>query len=46
MTTTYALQDFVGDMSELIDSQPDQEKLFDKGSSLPGKAYQQPGGHS
>jgi predicted metal-dependent enzyme (double-stranded beta helix superfamily) len=33
MTTKYALEDFVGDMSELIDSQPDQERLFDKGSA-------------
>ena len=36
MTTaalTYALEEFVGDMSRLVDEQPDQEKLFDIGSS-------------
>ena len=31
--TTYDLDQFVADMSELLDSQPDQAKLFDRGSA-------------
>ena len=30
--TTYDLDQFVADMTELIRSQPDQAKLFDRGS--------------
>ena len=35
MTTTvkYSLDEFVHDMSSLVDEQPDQERLFDLGSS-------------
>ena len=35
MTTTvkYTLDEFVHDMSSLVDEQPDQERLFDRGSS-------------
>jgi predicted metal-dependent enzyme (double-stranded beta helix superfamily) len=29
----YSLEEFVHDMSALVDEQPDQERLFDKGSS-------------
>ena len=29
----YSLEEFVHDMSGLVDEQPDQERLFDKGSS-------------
>lgn len=31
--TAYALEEFVHDMTELVKSQPDQERLFDVGSS-------------
>ena len=31
--TAYALKEFVHDMTELVKSQPDQERLFDVGSS-------------
>ena len=31
--TKYRLDEFIHDMTELVESQPDQEKLFDKGSS-------------
>ena len=30
--TTYDLAQFVADMNELLDSQPDEAKLFDRGS--------------
>ena len=32
-TTTYAFDEFVHDMTVLVDGQPDQERLFDLGSS-------------
>ena len=30
---TYSLDDFINDMSALVESQPDQAKLFDQGST-------------
>jgi len=30
--STYTLDQFIADMQELVDAQPDQQKLFDKGS--------------
>ena len=30
---TYTLEDFIHDMNELVDSEPDQAALFDRGSS-------------
>ncbi|MCE2459023.1 MAG: hypothetical protein J4G14_14610 [Dehalococcoidia bacterium] len=32
-TVKYALDEFIHDMSTLVDEQPDQERLFDRGSS-------------
>ena len=32
-TSTYALEEFIDDMTLLVESQPDQERLFDVGSS-------------
>ena len=32
-TVKYALDEFIHDMSALVDEQPDQERLFDRGSS-------------
>ena len=32
-TVKYSLEEFIHDMSRLVDEQPDQERLFDKGSS-------------
>ena len=32
-TTTYAFEEFVQDMTALVESQPDQDRLFDLGSS-------------
>ena len=32
-TLTYALEEFVHEMSKLVDEQPDQETLFDRGSA-------------
>ncbi|MCC7369165.1 MAG: hypothetical protein IT306_12120 [Chloroflexi bacterium] len=31
--STYTLDQFIADMQELVDAQPDQQKLFDKGSA-------------
>jgi predicted metal-dependent enzyme (double-stranded beta helix superfamily) len=31
--STYTLEQFIADMQELVDTQPDQEKLFDRGST-------------
>jgi predicted metal-dependent enzyme (double-stranded beta helix superfamily) len=39
----YTLDEFVHDMNQLIDSQADQEKLFDKGSSYLEKLINTPG---
>ncbi|MCH7787050.1 MAG: cysteine dioxygenase family protein [Chloroflexi bacterium] len=42
--TKYALDEFIYDMNQLVDSQPDQEKLFDKGSSYLEKLILNPEG--
>jgi predicted metal-dependent enzyme (double-stranded beta helix superfamily) len=42
--TRYSLDQFVSDMQELIDGQPDQQKLFDRGSSYLEKLVTTPGG--
>jgi predicted metal-dependent enzyme (double-stranded beta helix superfamily) len=39
---TYALDQFVADMAELINSQPDQAKLFDRGSVYLERLIQNP----
>lgn len=31
--STYTLEQFIADMQELVDAQPDQQKLFDRGSA-------------
>jgi predicted metal-dependent enzyme (double-stranded beta helix superfamily) len=41
--TRYSLDQFVSDMQELVDSQPDQQKLFDRGSSYLEKLVTTPG---
>ena len=33
-TVKYALDEFIYDMSQLVDEQPDQGTLFDRGSTL------------
>ncbi len=33
VVTKYSMEEFVHDMSRLVDEQPDQERLFDRGSS-------------
>ena len=42
--TKYALDEFIYDMNQLVDSQPDQEKLFDKGASYLEKLILNPEG--
>ncbi len=32
-TSTYSLDEFVSDMESLLKDQPDQQKIFDRGSS-------------
>ena len=44
ITTRYVLDEFIHDMSELVDSQPNQEKLFDVGSSYLAKLIGNPDG--
>jgi len=41
--TRYSLDQFVSDMQELVDSQPDQQKLFDRGSTYLEKLVTTPG---
>jgi len=41
--TRYSLDQFVSDMQELVDSQPDQQKLFDRGSNYLEKLVTTPG---
>jgi len=41
--TRYSLDQFVSDMQELVDSQPDQQKLFDRGSTYLKKLVTTPG---
>jgi predicted metal-dependent enzyme (double-stranded beta helix superfamily) len=41
--TRYSLDQFVSDMQELVNSQPDQEKLFDRGASYLEKLVTTPG---
>ena len=42
-TLKYSLDEFVHDMSSLMESQPEQDKLFDKGSSYLEKYINAPG---
>lgn len=41
--TRYSLDQFVSDMQELVDSQPEQQKLFERGSSYLEKLVTTPG---
>jgi predicted metal-dependent enzyme (double-stranded beta helix superfamily) len=41
--TRYSLDEFVSDMQQLVDTQPDQQKLFDRGSSYLEKLVTTPG---
>ena len=40
--TTYDLDQFVADMNELLDSQPDEAKLFDRGSAYLERLVRKP----
>jgi predicted metal-dependent enzyme (double-stranded beta helix superfamily) len=41
--STYTLEQFIADMQDLVDAQPDQQKLFDKGSVLLERLVTTPG---
>lgn len=41
--STYAIDQFVADMQELVDSQPDQQKLFERGSTYLERLVTTPG---
>jgi len=41
--STYTLEQFIADMQELVDAQPDQQKLFDKGSAYLERLVTTPG---
>src|SRR5262245_35873693 len=41
--TRYSLDQFVSDMQELVNTQPDQQKLFDRGSTYLEKLVTTPG---